>query len=582
MEKNRTLVFPALVFAISLQISTAIPGVATSVESAPDLEQLKKMAARFSPTPLKVDTSKLSAGDKKALVKLIEAARIFDDIYMKQLWSGDLALKKELEKDKSPLGIARLNYFRINKSPWSEIDEFKSFVPAAPNRKPKTANFYPEDMSKEVFESWCNRLSPKEQENAKSFFTVIRWKDKSKKLLDVIPYSKFYVDDLKRVSTLLHEAAGLTDNKTLKTFLNSRADALLSNDYYKSDVAWMDLDAPLDITIGPYETYNDELFGYKAAFEAYVNLRNDKETAKLASFSKHLQVIEDNLPLDPKYRNPKLGSGAAIRVVDEILVSGDGSHAVQTAAYNLPNDDLVVKQKGSKRVMLKNVQDAKFKKVLVPIANRILSKSALEYVSFEMFFTHILAHELMHGLGPHEIKINGKKSTPRDELKDLYSAVEEAKADVTGLFCLQYMMDHAKEMDLDGVLPHDEKAQKQLYITYLASVLRTLRFGLAESHGKGTAVQMNFLCDKKAFVFKDDGTIEVDMSKIKQAVSELDRKLLTLEAEGDYAGAKKLLNELGVIRPPLKKVLDRLKDIPNDIAPVFVTADELSGVSGQK
>ena len=208
----------------------------------------------------------------------------------------------------------------------------------------------------------------------------------------------------------------------------------------------MDLDAPLDITIGPYETYNDELFGYKAAFEAYVNLRDDEETAKLSAFTAHLQEIENNLPIDPQYRNPKLGAAAPIRVVDEILSAGDGAHGVQTAAYNLPNDDRVVQQKGSKRVMLKNVQEAKFRSVLLPIARRTLSKSAMVDVSFEPFFTHILAHELMHGLGPHQIKVQGRDTTPREELKELYSAIEEAKADVTGLFALQYMMDHAKEL----------------------------------------------------------------------------------------------------------------------------------------
>ena len=214
-------------------------------------------------------------------------------------------------------------------------------------------------------------------------------------------------------------------------------------------MAWMDLDAPLDITIGPYETYNDELFGYKAAFEAYVNLRDDEETAKLSAFTAHLQDIENNLPIDPQYRNSKLGAAAPIRVVDEILSAGDGAHGVQTAAYNLPNDDRVVQQKGSKRVMLKNVQEAKFRSVLLPIARRTLTHDAMVDVSFEPFFTHILAHELMHGLGPHQIKVGDRDTTPREELKGLYGAIEECKADVTGLFALQYMMDHAKEMGLE-------------------------------------------------------------------------------------------------------------------------------------
>jgi hypothetical protein len=389
------------------------------------------------------------------------------------------------------------------------------------------------------------------------------------------PYSEEYADDLTKAAGLLREAAGLTENESLKKFLNLRADAFLSNDYYASDLAWMDLDAPLDITIGPYETYNDELFGYKAAFEAYVDLRDDAETSKLSAFTEHLQEIENNLPMEAEYRNPKLGAAAPIRVVDEILSAGDGAHGVQTAAYNLPNDDRVVQQKGSKRVMLKNVQEAKFRGVLLPIARRTLTQSAMIDVNFESFFTHILAHELMHGLGPHQIKVQGRDTTPRDELKDLYGAIEEPKADVTGLFALQYMMDHAKEMRLGKVLPSDEAAQRQLYTTFLASSFRTLRFGLNDAHGKGMAIQFNFYMDKGAFVQHEDGTFSVDMPKMKAAVAELDHNLLTIEAQGDYAGAKKLLDELGVVRPELRKVLDGLQGIPTDIEPIFATADEL-------
>jgi len=560
---------------------TSIPVKAQKGGAMPDLAQLDKMASRFAPTPLRVDTSRLSAGDRRALVKLIEAARILDDIFMQQMWDGNLALYARLQKDSTPLGKARLHYLWINKAPWSELDEYKAFLPGVPARKPLGANFYPESMTKEAFESWIAQLPPKEQEQAKSFFTVIRWRENSKppNNLLAIPYSQQYADDVTRTAGLLREAAELTDNASLKKFLNLRADAFLSNDYYESDMAWMDLDAPLDITIGPYETYNDELLGYKAAFETYVNLRDDEETTKLSVFTQHLQEIENNLPIDPQYRNPKLGSAAPIRVVDEIVSAGDGAHGIQTAAYNLPNDDRVVQQKGSKRVMLKNVQEAKFRSVLLPIARRTLSQAAMVDVSFEPFFTHILAHELMHGLGPHQIKVQGRDTTPRQELKELYSAIEESKADVTGLFALQYMMDHAKEMGLGKSLPSDEAAQRQLYTTYLASAFRSLRFGLNDAHGKGMAIQFNYLMDKNAFVQHADVTFSVDMSKIKTAIAELDHDLLTVEAEGNYAGAKKMLDDLGVIRPAVRKALDSLQGIPTDIEPVFVTADELAPIA---
>ncbi len=545
----------------------------------PNQAELEKMTARFAPTPLRVDTSGLSSSDRQALIKLIQAARVLNDVFLKQLWDGNTALYARLQKDASPLGKARLNYFWINKGPWSDIDQFKAFLPEVPPIKPPGANFYPESMSKAAFERWVAQLSPKEQDDAKSFFTIIRWAENSPSPannLHAIPYSRAYADDLTRAAGLLHEAAALTDNESLKKFLDLRADAFLSNDYYASDMAWMDLDAPLDITIGPYETYNDELFGYKAAFEAYVNLRDDQETTKLSAFTAHLQDIENNLPLDPQYRNPKLGAAAPIRVVDEILSAGDSAHGVQTAAYNLPNDDRVVQQKGSKRVMLKNVQEAKFRSVLLPIARRTLTHDAMVDVTFEPFFTHILAHELMHGLGPHQIKVGDRDTTPREELKNLYAAIEECKADVTGLFALQYMMDHAKEMGLSKVLASDEAAQRQLYTTYLASSFRTLRFGLNDAHGKGMAIQFNTYTDKGAFIQHDDGTFSVDVAKMKTAVNELDHDLLTIEAQGDYAAARKLLDEMGVIRPALSKALDSLQGIPTDIEPVFVTAEELA------
>ena len=555
----------------------AMPANAQKANMGASLAQLQGMASRFAPTPLRVDTAKLSNGDRQALVKLIQAGRIVDTVFMQQYWSGNLALYTRLQKDQSALGKARLHYFWLNKGPWSDIDEFKAFVPLVPARKPLGANFYPEDMDKAAFERWVASLPDAGQEQAKGFFTVVR-KGSGADPFKLVPYSEEYKDDLTKAANLLREAAGLTDNPSLKKFLSTRADAFLSNDYFESDMAWMDLDAPLDITIGPYETYNDEVFGYKAAFEAYINLRDDQETGKLSAFTKNLQLIEDNLPIDPKYRNAKLGAAAPIRVVDQILSAGDGAHGVQTAAYNLPNDDRVVQQKGSKRVMLKNVQEAKFHSVLLPIARRMLAKDAMIDVNFDSFFTHILAHELMHGLGPHQIQVEGKETNPREQLKELYSAIEEAKADVTGLFALQYMMDHAKEMGLTGTLASDEAAQRQLYTTYLASAFRSLRFGLNDAHGKGMAVQFNFLMDSGAFVRSGDGTFAVDMSKIKGAVAELDHNLLTLEAEGDYAGAKNMLDTLGVVRPVLKKALDGLRGIPTDIEPIFKTADELAPV----
>jgi hypothetical protein len=548
---------------------------ATAPTAFPNADELNQMAARFAPVRLEVDLSALSAGDKKALAKLIEAGRIVNHIFMQQFWSGDLALYQKLQLDKSALGKARLHYFWINKGPWSEIDEHKAFLPGVPAKKPAGANFYPEDMTKEEFENWV-KAHADQKEQAEGFFTVVR-RDANKQL-KLVPYHVEYKSDLDHAAKLLKEAASLTDNASLKKFLTTRASAFGSNDYFESDMAWMDLDAPVDVTIGPYETYNDELFGYKAAFEAYINVRDDKESARLAFLGEHLQEIENNLPEDPQYRVAKLGAAAPIRVVNEVFSAGDGNHGVQTAAYNLPNDDKVVQQKGSKRVMLKNIQEAKFKSTLEPISKVVLQPAAQQDLSFELFFTHIVAHELTHGLGPHQIKINGRDTNPRLELKELYSAIEEAKADVTGLFALQYLMTQAdKGAGMQPApLPHGADAERKLYTTYLASSFRTLRFGLQDSHAKGMAVQFNYFLDKGAFVANSDGTFSVDLGKIEDAVAGLDHDLLTLEATGDYAGTKKLMSEMMALRPEVQKALERLKGVPTDIEPVFVTADALT------
>jgi hypothetical protein len=541
--------------------------------STPGVDELQQMSARFVPTPLRVDTSSLSAADQKALTKLIEAARVLNGLFLQQFWSGNLALYQKLQHDKTPLGQSRLHYFWLNKSPWSDIDGQRAFLPDVPAVKPPGANFYPEDMTKEEFERWKAKLDPKSRTAAEGFFTVIRRNEQHN--LKYVPYSTEYHADLETAAKLLREAGALTDNASLKRFLMMRADAFASDHYAESDVAWMDLDAPLDVTFGPYETYDDELFGYKAAFEAYINLRDEKETARLAFFGDHLQEVESNLPEDEQYRNPKLGALAPIRVVNEVFDAGDAAHGVQSAAYNLPNDETVVQQKGSKRVMLRNVQEAKFAAILEPISKNVLQESDRTNISFDLFFAHIVAHELSHGLGPHQIKLNGRETNPRAELKETYSAIEEAKADVTGLFALHLLMSRADRGELRAPLPHGPAAERQLYTTYLASSFRTLRFGMQEAHAQGMAMQFNYLLDKGAYVRNRDGTFSVNLSEIPDAIRSLDHDLLTLEATGDYNGAKKMLAELSVIRPEVQRALDRLKSLPTDIEPIFVTADAL-------
>lgn len=522
---------------------------------------LETKIRRFAPTVLTADTSRLAPKDRAALQKIIAAAKNLDGLYLRQIWSGNEALLKQLQADKTPLGQQRLHYFQINKGPWSQLDNNEPFIEGVPP-KPPQANFYPDDITKEEFNSWLQTLAPEEKDQATGYFYVIR-RDASRKL-KTVPYSDEYREFLEPTASLLREAAGLTANKTLQDFLTKRAEAFASNDYYASDVAWMDLDAPIDVTIGPYETYEDELFGYKAAFEAYVTLRDDGESAKLAKFSQYLQELEDHLPIDPKYRNPKLGAASPIRVVNEVYSSGEGNSGVQTAAFNLPNDERVVKEKGSKRIMLKNVQDAKFNKTLIPISRIVLSLGQQKSVSFDAFFTHILTHELMHGLGPHNIVVNGEQTTVRKQLKELYSPIEEAKADITGLWALQYLIDK-------GVV--DKQMEQTLYVTYLASAFRSVRFGITEAHGRGVAMQFNYLTEEGAFGFNEkSGRVGVNPEKIKDAVVKLTHELLMIEAEGSYDKAKAILEKYAVIRPAMKSALDSLSSVPVDIEPIFPLA----------
>jgi hypothetical protein len=562
-ERRSAFLLCACFFGATL----AVAETPVTAEAPPGLGRLHTMTARFAPVPLGADLSALPENERKALAKMVEAARLMDPLFLRQVWSGNTSLLMELLQDQTPLGRARLHFFMINKGPWSRLDKNAAFIPGV-GHKPEEANFYPAGATKEEVEAWIKGLPESERVQAQGFFTTIRRSPGGK--FTLVPYSLEYQGELARAAALLREAAAFTSQPTLKAYLEKRAAAFLSNDYYESDVAWMELDASIEPTIGPYEVYEDEWFNAKAAFEAFIAVRDDAETDKLQKFSGELQELENNLPIDPSLRNPKLGALAPIRVVNTVYSSGDANRGVQTAAYNLPNDERVVKEKGTKRVMLKNNQEAKFKRVLLPISQMALPAKDRKNVSFEAFFTHILMHELMHGLGPHNITVGGQASTVRQQLKETYSALEEAKADISGLWALQQLVNK-------GTLPKD--MERTMYTTFLASAFRSIRFGITEAHGKGIAVQLNTLLDRGAFKVNPDGTFYVDQAKIKAEVTNLTRDLMTLQAAGDYSKAKDMLTRLGVVRPEVQRVLDRLKAVPVDIEPQFLTADELTGRS---
>jgi hypothetical protein len=553
---------PTVIAALcALACATA---TAADTRTLPAAAQLKSMEARFAPVEVRVDVSELPAQERTALVRLIEASQYIDALFMRQRWPGNESTLLRLLADETPAGRARLSYFMLNKGPWSELDEDRVFVPGAAT-KPPGGNFYPAGATREEVDGWMKSLMGAQHAAATGFFTTIRRTPDGK--LTAVPYSLEYQGELAEMARLLREAAASTQQPTLKSFLEKRADAFVSNDYYASDVAWMELDASIEPTIGPYEVYEDEWFNFKAAFESFIALNDRAETTRLGRFSSELQDLENHLPIDPQYRRSKLGGYSPIRVVNVVFAAGDANHGVQTAAFNLPNDERVVAEKGSKRVLLKNFQQAKFEQVLVPISKQALAAGDQNGVGFEAFFTHILMHELMHGLGPQTIRVGGRETTVRQELKELNGPLEEAKADISGLWALQYLMDK-------GVI--DKKQERSMYTTFLASTFRTLRFGLNAAHAKGMALQVNYLLDHGAIRVDKDGLFSLDLAKTRKAVTGLTRDIMTLQARGDYAGVKQLLDRMVVIRPQVQHVIDRLANVPVDIAPKFVTAAELT------
>ena len=544
--------------AISLPAHGVVPP-----NLSPELAKVRQITGQFKAVELRVDLSALPEAEKRALAKMVEAARILDTIFLNQVWAGNEPLLYSLSNDSSPLGRARLHAFQLEKGPWDRVNGGQAFLDGVPE-KPAGGNFYPAGASKDEVAAWMKKLSPSEKARASGFFTTVRRSPDGKFV--TVPYSQEYQGQLQIAAQLLRAAAELTQQPTLKHFLNKRADAFLSNDYYDSDVACMELDASIDPTIGPYEVYEDGWFNYKAAFESFINVRDDAETKKLSRFSGELQDLENHLPIEPKFRNPKIGALAPIRVVNTIFCSGDANHGVQTVAYNLPNDERISQEKGTKRVMLKNVQEAKFHGILEPIAGLALSSVDRKNVAFDAFFTHILMHEIMHGLGPHNITVGVKSTTVREALEDSYSAFEEAKADISGLWALQYLVDK-------GVI--DKRMEQTMYTTFLASAFRSIRFGVGEAHGKGQAMQINYLTDAGGIQVQQSGLFTIDPLKIKTAVMALAHDILTIQATGDRKRAKEMLDRLGVVRPEVQKIIERLKSLPVDIEPVFTTANQL-------
>ncbi len=518
---------------------------------------------QYAPYDIAVPWQVIGEKDKPALAKIYGACKIMDELFLTQVWARNDELREELGRRGNP---DLLRFFWRNFGPWDRLDADAPVLVKEP--KPPGANFYPEDMTKSEFENWVVN-HPQAKDAFESSFTVIRrTKDKG---LVAIPYPEEYKMLLTKAAVLLNEAADGIGNESLATFLRLRAKAFLSNDYYDSDMAWMDVaDNVIDVTIGPYEVYEDGLFNYKASFEAFLCVRDPEESKKLEGLKGYLGKMEKNLPLEEQYKNTSRGSETPLVVVDEIFSAGDGKAGVQTLAFNLPNDERVRQAKGSKKVMLRNMCQAKFEKILLPIAAKTIAPELMPDVTFDAYFNETILHEFSHGLGPGFIKLpDGTQTTVNKALRETYSGMEEAKADIVGEYNIYYLVG-------EGFFP--EALVKQTAATYLAGFFRAARFGVDDAHGKAVMVIFNYLKEKGAYVRDPaSGLWSVDMKKIRDAVKSLSHDILMIEARGDYAGAKAFIAKYGAMDPEVKPLLDGLKDIPVDIEPRFALESEIGG-----
>jgi len=527
-------------------------------DAGPPEVNLGVKLAQFVPAALTADVTSLSADDKRAMDKIIDAARLMDPIYDRQVWSGNPALRETLAKDTSDHGTQVLAFFDIMRGPWDRQAEWKPF--ATEKQHPKGAGFYPDDMTVDAFKTYT-KAHPSEAADLESLTTVVvREGDK----LSAEPYSKRYAEWLTPSAALLEEAAGATKNRSLAKFLKSRALAFGNDKYRQSDKDWMDLDSRVEVTIGPYETYADELFGQKAAFEAFVTVSDPAESAKLDKYKKLLPAMEQNLPI-PVGAHGERGKDSPIHVVDVVFTSGEARGSVQTIAFNLPNDEVVRKEKGAKKVLLRNLIVTKFDKIMRPLAGQILDPAQVALLSGDAFFDETLFHELSHSLGPAFVR-GTKDKEVRTALQASYSAIEECKADVMGAYNVLYLIQRG---DLPKTL-HD-----QLLVSYFAGLFRSVRFGTAEAHGQGAAVQINrFVEEGAATLDPKTHRFTIDLVKLEASIGKLVHDLAVIQWEGDKMGAENLLKSYGAVSDTMKPLIASLVEIPVDVKPIYPLAGE--------
>lgn len=518
---------------------------------SPELTEAEKNLQKYETVKLTTDVSKLSENQKKMLPILIKVGQIMDGLF----WREAYGHKEEFLQSISDPKTRR--FAEINYGPWDRLDGNKPFIDGV-GEKPSGANYYPKDMTKEEFEA-------ADLKDKNSLYTLIR-RDSAGNLTSV-PFHVAFKDELAKAAELLLEASYYADNEQLKNHLMFRAEALITDDFFKSDMAWMDMtDNQIDIICGPIETYEDQLFGNKASYEAYVLVKDMEWSKRLAKYATMLPELQMNLPVDAKYKAEKPGTDSQLAAFDVVYYAGDCNAGSKTIAVNLPNDEKIQLEKGTRRSQLKNAMQAKFDKILLPIAAELIDESQRDYINFDAFFANTMFHEVAHGLGIKNT-LDGK-GTVREALKEHASALEEGKADILGLYMITQL--HAKG-EIEGDL-------KSYYTTFMASIFRSIRFGTSSAHGKANMIRFNFFKDQGVFNRSEDGKYTIDYDKMNDAMNALSAKILKLQGDGDYEGVAKLVAEETIIREDLASDLARLAELGIPVDVVFEQGTEVLGL----
>jgi hypothetical protein len=560
--RHFSIIFLAVSFLVfSAGLNSSCKGKKEKEEAMAQLEKapdIKERLAKLAPTDITYDESLLNEEQKEVLGKLVAAAKYMDKIFWKQASHVGLEIRRQLEQSADPVDKDYLRYLTINFGPFDRLEENKPFI--GTQAKPPGAGFYPPDLTREELENYIAE-HPEKKEQLLSHYTVVKRTDGE---LIAVSYNEEYREELEAAAKYLREAAEISSNPSLKKYLVQRAEDLLRNDYYESDCNWIDLkDNLVEIVIGPFEVYEDGLMGLKASYEAFVYINDLEEMKKVEGYLNYLEAMQKNLPVEQKYKDQQVGGlESPLNVVIEVFTAGDTKAGVQTSAFVLPNDERVREEKGTKKVFLKNMMEAKFRKSLVPISERVLAAEDAELVSFYGYFTEVMLHEIAHALGVNYVTLaDGTKITVNQALKEYYSAIEEAKATIAGMCNVPLLVEK-------GLVPTER--EKEIYTSYLAGIFRSIRFGVHSAHGLATMMEFNFLREKGAFLYDEETErFRVDFERVKDAVNELARAFLTLQGDGDYEKAASFIARYGHMDELTRAILSKLEDIPVDIEPLF-------------